>query len=240
MAEEKSSDELDLSNLDSLLSDLEKDLPKMEEELRDGAPAEKAAPAEPAIEAAPPAPVAVLEEPHEELPSAEVLHEKIASPVRPMDRDDPPDDLEDMFTDEEESEPAPAAVAPPPEPPRQVKVEASTSFEDALEIEAEVPPPPPPPPPTVAAPVPATLDAFLEALQNKQYGEAARMGQALRSTESSSAFRNNLAGALYLAGLKGEAEKELQSLLQQSPYHMVARRNLELIRAGSAPPGGSA
>ena len=66
------------------------------------------------------------------------------------------------------------------------------------------------------------------------------MGQALRSTESSSAFRNNLAGALYLAGLKGEAEKELQSLLQQSPYHMVARRNLELIRAGSAPPGGSA
>lgn len=165
MAEESKSDELDLSNLDSLLTDLEKNLPDIEKDLGQTPAAASAgaemdlsvpdlpdpvpvAPAKTVVPApVPEDPKSISAEPDE--PAGEEL---MASPLHPAEKDDPPDNLEEMFTDEEESEwssgstvngideeeplaadAAPVAAEPAvkPAPP----ADEDTSFEDALEIE---------------------------------------------------------------------------------------------------------
>lgn len=170
MPEESPAGEIDLSNIDNLLSDLEKDLPNIEKELQKTSPAPAgSAPAEgnspepeAAIEVESPAGAPAVPEKMKSEPvevEIESAHEMMGSPVRPSEKDEHPDDLEDMFTDEEEpewssgdtingveEESAPVEAAPPPvaaaaapapkqEPVPIPIVEPAPSFEDALEME---------------------------------------------------------------------------------------------------------
>lgn len=276
MPEEPKTGELDLSNIDSLLNDIEKDLPPdMLESIKSPA----AATPDSSPTSIKPEEKAVREGSEPEVPHDEL----VASPVRPHEKDDPAEDFQDMFTDEEEPDilqaesveaklpptrprivdDAPAAPPPKAEPPV-----ADTTFEDALELEAETKSPPPEPedmafaealeleepaavatpvtapiaapaPPTAPQPLPlppraVTLEEFRKALADKKYDLAAQIGESIRSTQPSAAFRMNWAGALFYAGRPQDAERELIALLQQYPYHVAARRNLDIVRAGNS------
>ncbi|MBI4179725.1 hypothetical protein HY522_09930 [bacterium] len=298
---EKSEGELDLSNLDALLSDLEKDL---EAPATPGAASQPAA--TPPPEAAPPLEAAPSVAPPE-IPDEELL----AAPIPPGHRDEGVDELEEMFTEEDEpaipaavledeveevaeepAAPAPVAAAVPPAPPKPEPVPVPSgelAFEDALELDDDaalsLPPPalPPPPlgaPPSMAppgagaapslappslppplkpgvlpesltepqmapspreSPVPPALSVtpvetptaalFMRFLKEKDYDRAAEIGLKLRTTGSTAVFRQNLAGVLFYAGRTEEAEQELVSLLEEFPYTISARRNLEIVRA---------
>lgn len=294
MPEEPKTGELDLSNLDSLLNDIEKDLPpEMLESIKSSAVATPDS-----------APTSIKPEQKAERQDCEpeVPHDElVASPVRPHEKDDPADDFQDMFTDEEEPDILPAEAveaklppprprivddapaAPPPamevqvpnatgmssvQPPKAEPPVADTTFEDALELEAETKSPPAEPedmafaealeleepaavatpvtapiaapaPPTAPLPQPlppraVTLEEFRKALADKKYDLAAQIGESIRPTQPSAAFRMNWAGALFYAGRPQDAERELIALLQQYPYHVAARRNLDIVRAGNS------
>lgn len=259
--------ELDLSNLDALLKDIEKDMPPEPASPPAAPPAAEAKPVPAAPPPVPPlaaaaslppqvseelsvapAPSGLPEEPLEAEPPAEEL---LASPV-PAALKDEGDEFEDMFTEEEEAQP-PVVMEPKsvdeemevPPPPSAVKLPAApvvaealpVSFEDALELEeAAVPTPlpmpvlptpkPPPLPPSVSPP---TLEDFKRALKNKDYPRAVEIGEALNSPKASLVFRQNFAGALFYAGRREAAEKELSAILEQFPYAVSARRNLEIV-----------
>lgn len=140
--------------------------------------------------------------------------------------------VEDIsFEDALELEPEPPVVtAPPPSP----------SFEESLELEETLaaPPPPMPPPAAARAVVPdppsvrASPEEFTQAVKDRNFAQAVKIGRLILSSDSPPDFRMNLAGALFYAGQTDEAENELLGLLQEFPYHIAARRNLEVVRAG--------
>lgn len=157
--------ELDLSNLDALLGDLEKEL--------DAGPA--AVPAAPASSSAEiPAPVLAPPEPTE---PEESVDEVLASPVSPAEKDIESDDSEDMFTDDEEPVGRPVdetvetieASAPPattpstPTPPAQPNIEPVIPPPPAQSKPAPAPEEPAPAAGATASPT-DDIDAELEAL----------------------------------------------------------------------------
>ncbi len=174
---------------------------------------------------------------------AEPVPEKPAEPVAPA--------AETAFEDAIEQD------SPPKAPVATEAVEEDLSFVEALEADegmsrpmtAETPAPsgaaepqksaealPVTIRPDAAAPdePPLTPAAFGDALRKKDYELAARIGKAIRSTDSQAELRINLAGALFYADLRAEAEQELLAVLEQHPYHILARRNLEMVRAARA------
>ncbi len=132
-----------------------------------------------------------------------------------------------------------AAETPKPEP-EDIEIPAAdeVAFEDALELEAPKPSAEKPATqaeePAAAVPIHATAAAFRDALRSKKYADAVQIGLLIRGGETGDAFRVNLAGALFQAGRIPDAEKELTNLLEQNPYHIQARRNLELVRSSGA------